>query len=279
MNNEQSYKADLQRAVELLSELARHPGASDKDSEAIDAFIDEMQRPVVKIHTEPFPSNPREDDNAGVMFCRHSRYSLGDKDAENPIEDVAIYDLGGYEIDEHSLDNVSDTLHDWCLRLEQEGHDSPDYKRAEYAYRWVSGQSEEGFEAERTERRLRDDVAIAIPLSLYDHGGITIYHGGPRDAWDSGCVGVHYMTGKTLDEEFGGDEAKARACMDAELKTYDQFLRGNVWYFTIEDRTGKVNECVGGFIGDDLDETGMLEHADSELEQAFRDAWDKRFER
>lgn len=35
--------------------------------------------------------NPRKDfDNLGVMLCRHSRYNLGDEDAEEPDEDAEV---------------------------------------------------------------------------------------------------------------------------------------------------------------------------------------------
>lgn len=270
MENHESYAADLQRAVELLTELARHPGASDKDSEAIDAFIDEMQRPVVTIKTEPFPSSPREDDNAGVMFCKHPRYTLGDTDADDPTEEHQVYTWEGVKLTEDQYDHAYECLTGLALTA-----------RTDEGRRfWNASLTALARDGEwNAVRTLRDDVAIAIPLSLYDHSGITIYHGGPRYQWDSGCVGIHYMTRKTLDSVFGGDEERARACMEAELKTYDQFLRGNVWYFTVGDRTGKTNECVGGFIGDDLDETGILEYADEGLEQAFRDAWEKRFDR
>lgn len=39
---------------------------------------------TVKIAHDDDPSNPRENDHIGVMYCEHGRYTLGDKDAADP---------------------------------------------------------------------------------------------------------------------------------------------------------------------------------------------------
>lgn len=288
-SNTDAFAVELQRALDLLVEVGGRVAAPDATSQAIDAFIEEMEQPVVTIKTDTDPSNPRDDDNAGVMFCQHRRYNLGDTDAED-----AFVEEEGREVDgrwmntdqiDHALACLEEIQQDF-VSLRDAAEDESEFADLDAlrafgtwdnaAIQAVIEDLED--ESEITERRvLRSNVAIALPLSLYDHSGITIYHGSPRQPWDSGIVGVHYMTRDVLDREFGGDEAKARACMEAELHTYDQYLRGNVWGFEIEDRAGRPIDSCWGFIGDELEETGMLEHADAKLVKAFHEAWDRRF--
>lgn len=276
-NKEQTRTASLQEAVALLK-LVR---VNDDDTqETIDEFLDKMESPLVEIRTDTMPENPRVDcDNAGVMYCQHRRYNLGDKNAEDPFEEVEIYNLGGYEVEGNRLVEIMESLGDLCNHLQaDEGLfiGNADYDKAEGAYHEIENdlrcQS-----CDRVERRLRSDIALCLPLYLYDHGGITMSHGAFGDPWDSGCVGAHYMTRKVLDGTFGGDEEKARACLEAELKTYDQYLQGNVWGFNIEDRSGAPLNSCWGFYGDTLEETGMLEHVEERLHKAMHEAWENRF--
>lgn len=63
---------------------------------------------TVKIETDRSPGNPRtEHDNIGIMFCKHGRYTMGDKDTEDPRttkkaiavrRPIYIYDHSGLTI-------------------------------------------------------------------------------------------------------------------------------------------------------------------------------------
>jgi len=284
-----TYAADLQRSLGLLQSLSTSPGVADETSTAIDAFIEEMERPVVKVLTDRNPTNPRDDDNVGVMFCQHRRYTLGDKNAEDPFDEVegAMVDGRWMSVDgiEYAMDMLCETYETLEGRIEAMREDPEYAEGVEDFGPWTLDAIDTAIKALRaclenseTRRFVREDVAIAIPLSLYDHSGITISHGTPTDVWDSGLVGVHYMTRETLDREFAGDETKARACMDAELLTYDQYLRGNVWGFEVMDRAGRLQDSCWGFYGDELEETGMLEYFDPDRASALRDAWERRFD-
>ena len=48
------------------------------------------------------------------------------------------------------------------------------------------------------EKFLRDehDAFVVLPVSATDHGGLHVYVGSPRDQWDSGRLGLAYMTRK-----------------------------------------------------------------------------------
>lgn len=92
---------------------------------------------------------------------------------------------------------------------------------------------------------------LTLPLYLYDHSGITMNTTGFSCPWDSGQVGVIYVTKERAIEEWGEDwEDKALACLKSEVEEYDDYLRGNVWGYVIENEEGECVESCWGFIGD-----------------------------
>lgn len=134
--------------------------------------------------------------------------------------------------------------------------------------------------------------SIVLPLYLYDHSGITISTGSFGDPWDSGQVGYIVATPAKIRECYmvkritKATRAKAEALLRAEVKTYDDFLTGNVWGFTIEsvkdcESCGQkthgdeeVDESCWGFFGDDLE--GMKGHVDAKYHDALEKAWANR---
>lgn len=44
------------------------------------------------ISYDPYPYNPRGDDNIGIMICEHEKYDLGDKDAVRPDASVHTWE-------------------------------------------------------------------------------------------------------------------------------------------------------------------------------------------
>jgi hypothetical protein len=129
------------------------------------------------------------------------------------------------------------------------------------------------------------NAEIILPLYLYDHSGITMYTTGDtryrqHEAWDSGQVGFIYATKEKVDDEFDGDKEKAKQCLIGEVKTYDQYLTGEVYGFTIkDDHDNLVDSCYGFYSEQDaIDEANSVadhEEKPKKLEpvhyQAFRD--------
>ena len=263
----------------------------------------------LKIEHDQDAQNPRTDcDHADVMYCEHRRYDLGDKDAEHPYNEVAYVMLQhpgtilAYVLDDSDTADDSNLILDDVLAMCEEhaaeaadhADDNPesqqaaeDAARAELAVRYLSAAKWE------TERRLRPDIAMIRPLSLYDHSGITISAGAPSCPWDSGYVGWQYVTEESLRAEWDGDRDRALAYMDATLKTYDDYITGNVHGFTLEKGTLYTEErtyadgtsvtmgeaiewehedSCWGFIGDWYgkdDPTGMREHLPREARELF----------
>jgi|TARA_Y100000034_G_scaffold70796_1_gene85367 hypothetical protein len=115
---------------------------------------------TVAIYQDDDPGNPRTDwDQAGTMWCEHGRYDLGDKDARLVLED-AVASLA-------------------------KSTDHPDYQDME-DFNW-------GDNADLVEAAVNLGIVI-LPLFLYDHSGITMSCAPFSCPWDSGQVGVIFMT-------------------------------------------------------------------------------------
>lgn len=200
------------------------------------------------------PWNPRTDyDNADVMFFQHSRYTLGDKDAEDPFEDVSMVEVDDQWLTQEQADLVRQEFEDWVPDTDEE-----------CAQRDVVLLTVDERDGEwETRRRLRSDIAICLPVMMYDHSGITIWHGNSNPAqdaqgWDSGLIGFHYVTKDAVEKEWGGDLDRAKAYMEATIKTYDSYLRGDAYGYVIDED----GDSCWGFIGDYEDEkSGLLEYA------------------
>jgi len=101
-----------------------------------------------------------------------------------------------------------------------------------------------------------DEVVLAIPLWLHDHGAISMRAGSTNsfnDHWDSGQVGWIVATEKAVKEEFKKVNvktlAKARKLLLSEVEVFDQYLTGDVWYYSIKDAKGEHLDSCGGMYG------------------------------
>lgn len=96
---------------------------------------------------------------------------------------------------------------------------------------------------------------ILLPLYLYDHSGITMSTSSFSCPWDSGQVGYIYMTMERARKEWSGTDeeirTKALACLEAEVKVYDDYLTGEVYGYVIEDDEGEEVESCWGFYGEE----------------------------
>lgn len=94
-----------------------------------------------------------------------------------------------------------------------------------------------------------DPIAVILPLSLYDHSGITMSVG-KSHGWDSGVVGFVYCTKKDILKEWGGKYVtkkmlkKAEDLLNGEVETYDVYIRGDVVGYVVEDENG--DDIYGG---------------------------------
>ena len=209
----------------------------------------------LKIEYDDMAEDPREWDNTATMLCWTTRYDLGDKhnyeDIQEALEDLA--DKVGVKYDEI----------DWSVKGGAKARD----------------------------KKLIEDLMpyyCIKYLYLYDHSGITISTSDFGDPWDSGIVGLIYISKKTAFDDFGDVSEdnwydKASKCIEAEVECYDMYIRGEVYGYTlekevlVEDKCPHCNEVIKtytewehqdsccGFYGDTLEESGILDYIPEDL--------------
>jgi len=108
------------------------------------------------------------------------------------------------------------------------------------------------------------NAGVVLPVYMYDHSGITISTNPFSCPWDSGQIGFIYADKKTAKENFYSKKnkpyqvwnkelvKKVTECLESEIKTYDDYLNGNVYGFVITGPNGEEVEdgSCWGFIGD-----------------------------
>lgn len=234
-----------------------------------------MQKPSyrLKIEYDDEPLNPRTDyDNFGHMACWHRNYNLGDKhEFEEP--DEFLKQLVRTSM---SADEVIDFV-------KKGGCDSVKIEYDRSKREWVLSDYDGQFDKWYTEytffpgtlkdsdmakecileclpinalKELADRNNVILPLYLYDHSGITMSccHSYPyNDRWDAGQVGWTYAGYSEIKNEYGAVNAetieKAEQRLIDETKTYDYYLRGDSYGYTIEKDGEEIDSCWG-YLGD-----------------------------
>ncbi len=114
------------------------------------------------------------------------------------------------------------------------------------------------------------------PVYLYDHSGITISTKPFSCPYDSGQVGFIYVSKKKVREWYEWDEiteeqtATIEGYLRDEITTFDQYLTGEVYYFTVLNPDGDPIESLCGFYGDNHEESGLLPEARSYVDADIR---------
>lgn len=93
-----------------------------------------------------------------------------------------------------------------------------------------------------------EDNLYYLPVYIYDHGGIALSTSPFGDRWDSGQIGFIYMTKEKAKEE-GITEYEALDRLDREVKTMDDFVRGNVYGYKVFNDEGEELDSCWGYIG------------------------------
>jgi len=172
---------------------------------------------TIKIDHDDMSESPREWDNLGTMVCWHRNYNLGDKhDFESPI--AMVHELSGLYEDECS-EYLTEEQIDRCWKVVHKKY-------------------------------------VVLPLYLYDHSGITMNTSGFSCGWDSGRVGYIYMSHEDIRKEYNIQRVslkwrkKIATYLTGEVETYDQYLTGEVYGFSIVKDDGEekdIDSCWGFF--------------------------------
>lgn len=129
---------------------------------------------------------------------------------------------------------------------------------------------------ESVEENIRkdNDVVAMKKLYLYNHSGITISTSPFNNRWDSSQVGLVYITQEDVEKRGIKEENRTqenyRKWLEGDVKTYDRFLRGDVWKFqlTTNDEGEELIDSCSGFYGHDQeDREHLFENAGENLEE------------
>jgi hypothetical protein len=116
-----------------------------------------------------------------------------------------------------------------------------------------------------------ESPAVILPLFLYDHSGITISTSPFSCKWDSGQIGFVFISKDKVKKEYGVKRVtkkeieKATKVLLAELETYDLYLRGEVYGYTLIDENGCIEDSCFGFIGSDIETNGILDNISEKI--------------
>ena len=142
-------------------------------------------------------------------------------------------------------------------------------------YRQEAFESWDELKAEIIEK---EKPLVIKPLYMYDHSGITISTEPFSCPWDSGQIGWVYITNKRIDacgttindnETFTQYKERLEEYLEIEVKTYDQYITGDVYQFQLTDENGEIIDSCGGFFGDDWKNNGLLDNVGKDFLDAL----------
>lgn len=218
-----------------------------------DYFV-ETKKAVYKIRLglDEDCESPREWDNLGTMACWHNRYNLGDIQPKEDISDHILGLLNGY-----STINLEDI---------------------------------DGYPIEDTDKIQRefDKYFISMPLFLYDHSGISMSTGAYSCIFDSGQVGIVYVSKEAIRKEYSCKyvtkkiREKVISVMTSEVETYSFYISGECYGYTVEHfeksdsnelteefdtlEFSEDGDSCWGFLGSDCENSGMLDYISNAIE-------------
>lgn len=95
------------------------------------------------------------------------------------------------------------------------------------------------------------------PLSRYEHGFKSVFIGSPTDPWDSGYIGIVFVPNDVINQYSDIEQV-----IDSALDTYNEWLNGFVYCYTVEKYTSEGMELIdssGGWYGLDTVESEARE--------------------
>jgi hypothetical protein len=155
--------------------------------------------------------------------------------------------IGDYKIKIYPDTDPSDPRGDYnlgtmvCFHSRYNLGDKHDYRHADYSgWRQLLKQIDSDH-----------NVAVILPLYLYDHSGITMNTTGFSCPWDSGMVGFIFVSKKKVREEYGYKyitkkvRERITGYLESEVKVYDQYLTGDIYGYKITKKGEELDSCWG----------------------------------
>jgi hypothetical protein len=239
------------------------------------AAVKTMGEYTLEIVHDPYPRNPRKDDNLGKMICWHREYRLGD---EHNREDSAemLADLIRHTISENDIIAYakSSKTKGPTLRLSRSGREwqlkvYDTYFKKRHVIKTYTAPLPNNYTvlSEDILDEMREDdllclartTHLILPLWFYANNstiGISTesFVGRAHHAdWDSGQVGWVYVSHADIAKEYGdASEAsieKAADLIESETKAYNFYLNGECYGYVLYKKGEEIDSYMG-FLGD-----------------------------
>ena len=250
---------------------------------------------ILRVETDDLcPEDPRTWDNIATFACWHRDYKLGDDigkvDADDffrqLVRENVPYDnikkeaeagkLTGIRIEKNNgLYDIYETYYYNTAIVDTEPREALEYGE-------IDGETVVDYIIEDLTIKhcltLLEPYMYIVPLWLYDHTQVHIKCGYKypfTDKWDGGQVGFAIVRKDDIIKEYGDiDDWKARAqkIIEAETKTYDYYISGEVYgysVFDVKDTDEPIDLCWG-FYGADIIENGIIDYVGLGLAEAIK---------
>lgn len=191
---------------------------------------------VLKIYIDEDPPNVRKFcDLLGRFVGAHRNYNIGDAVVRG-TEELA-YDVRSMLREDAERE----------LKKQKEGKENRRRFAQEAVLRMTSA-IESG--DEETMRKAIEKEVILLNVFMYDHGNVSFSTADFKDRWDSGQVGVIYVTKEKIRHEYGAriTARTVRRVMKyllGEIEVYSSWASGDVYWFAVEDKDGEDEHSCG----------------------------------
>jgi hypothetical protein len=159
-----------------------------------------------------------------------------------------------------------DTIEYEGFKIEIEQDDSPESPREWgnmgkmicFHGRYQLGDKDHGYDHsdysgwDEMKEALEKKATVVLPVYLYDHSGLAISITPFSCRWDSGQIGFIIATREDICTNFSVKRVTKRIREDVrkslkgEIEAYGQYLSGDVWQYSIEDKDGNhIDSCCG----------------------------------
>ena len=135
--------------------------------------------------------------------------------------------------------------------------------------RYDLGDEHDFYDADEVMEFIKENKTLQLPLYLYDHSGIsmsTTRNYPFNDVWDSGQVGIIYITYDKIKKEYGWKRITKKCqeqilnYLSEEVNVYDDYLRGNVYGYQVECKfRHEIIDSCWGFYGNNWKENSLLD--------------------
>ena len=131
------------------------------------------------------------------------------------------------------------------------------------------GSQEEHIKAIKKDiEQLNEQVIAIYPITKYEHSGVS-YSLGTQHGFDNSNNGFYIITNKTQ-EEIDVPTKDFEKIIKSELETYNQYINGEIFRFTLYDDKGEEEDTCSGFYDlEAIQQNLPSEWKDEDMEEYF----------